>query len=215
MAKVPGLEPVKSRLHHSLTPEMATLLYRCFLLDRLDEVARLEGIEPVLAFTPPVARAQAAALSPLRFRLVPQQGRDLGQRQAALLAGLLADGHTGAIAVGSDSPTLPIEYIADAARVLEAETADLVIGPAADGGYYLIGLTRAEPALFIDIPWSSDRVMDLTMAKARRLALRTHVLPAWFDVDTESDLRRLDQEVRASPGTGPRRTTRCLRVIYG
>ncbi|HLF48256.1 MAG TPA: glycosyltransferase, partial [Methylomirabilota bacterium] len=101
MAKVPGLEPVKSRLHQALTPEMATVLYRCFLLDRLDALAALPGIDALAAFTPPTGRARMAALAPAGFRLVAQQGRDLGARLSNLLAGLLASGHPGAMAIDS------------------------------------------------------------------------------------------------------------------
>jgi rSAM/selenodomain-associated transferase 1 len=214
MAKIPGLEPVKSRLHRSLEPAMATLLYRCFLLDRLDDVLGLAGVRPVLACSPPSARAQAAALAPAGYRLVPQRGADLGARMSSVLAGLLAEGHPGAILMGADSPTLPMTHVAEAVRILAENRADLVIGPAEDGGYYLIGLRRPQPALFADMPWSTDRIMELTTARARRLGLRMHVLPEWFDVDTESDLRRLRDELRAG-GPVPRRTARCVRAIYG
>jgi 2-phospho-L-lactate guanylyltransferase (CobY/MobA/RfbA family) len=111
MAKVPGAAAVKSRLSPPLTPAEATELYRCFLLDRLDGIARLAGVERVVAFTPPEARAPMAALAPPGFRLLPQEGSDLGQRLANLLARLLAEGRSGAIAVDSDSPTLPMAYV--------------------------------------------------------------------------------------------------------
>ena len=213
MAKLPGLEPVKSRLHRSLEPEMATLLYRCFLLDRLDELATLPGVGPVLAFSPPWAHRAGERPGPARLSAGGSARRRPGARMSNLLEGLLADGHPGAVVMGADSPTLPIAHVAEAARVLAEGAADLVIGPTEDGGYYLIGLRRAQPALFSAMPWSTDRVMALTTARARRLALRTHVLPAWFDVDTESDLRRLRDDLRS--GTpGPRRTARCVQAIY-
>jgi uncharacterized protein len=214
MAKVPGLEPVKSRLHHSLPLAMVTLLYRCFLLDRLDGVLSLAGVRAVLAFSPPWAGIQASALAPAGYRLLPQRGADLGARMSGLLGGLLADGHPGALVMGADSPTLPIAFVAEAARALAEDWADLVIGPAEDGGYYLIGLRRSQPALFANVPWSTDRVMELTTDRARRLGLRMHILPEWFDVDTESDLRRLRDDLSAGAPV-PRRTARCLQAIYG
>ena len=113
MAKVPGATPVKSRLHPSLTAEQATELYRCFLLDRLDALAGLAEIAPVVAFTPPSARARMAELAPRGFRLIPQRGADLGARLSNLLTRLLGDGHPGAIAIDSDSPTLPMDYVLD------------------------------------------------------------------------------------------------------
>lgn len=212
MAKVPGLEPVKSRLHGALTPAMATLLHRCLLLDRLDDLARMPGTCPVLAFSPPWARAQAAALAPAGFPLLPQRGADLGERMSSLVADLLAEGHRGVVVIGSDSPTLPAEHVADAARALANGVADLVLGPAEDGGYYLIGLARPQPALFAEIPWSTDRVLSLTRARAAGLGLRTLVLPEWFDVDTASDLQRLRDVLRAG-GALPRRTARYLQAI--
>ena len=148
MAKVPGLEPVKSRMHDALTPELATLLYRCFLLDCLDAVAALPQVTPVLAFTPASGRARMEALAPPAFRLVAQEGAGLGERMSNLLAGLLADGHPAAMVMGSDLPTLPAEYLGEAAETLERGAADVVVGPTEDGGYYLIGLRRRQAALF-------------------------------------------------------------------
>lgn len=213
MAKVPGVIAVKSRLHPSLTAERATELYRCFLLDRLDALAGLTEIMPVVAFTPPEARVLMAALAPAGFGLVAQQGADLGERLSNLLAGLVRAGHPGAIAIDSDSPTLPMDYVVEGARVLARAGADLVLGPCDDGGYYLIGLRAPRPALFEEIPWSTAEVLPLTLEKARRLGLRVHLLPQWFDVDTESDLRRLHAQMVAA-GDGPPRTSAFVRGLY-
>ena len=214
MAKVPGASPVKSRLHPALTAERATELYRCFLLDRLDAVARLAGVSPVVAFTPLEAEGQMKALTPAGCRLVPQRGADLGERLSALLTGLLEDGHAGAIAIDSDSPTLPMTYVTEAARILGDGAQDVVLGPCEDGGYYLIGLRSPQPRLFEDIPWSTDAVLAATLAKARAAGLSVHLLPRWFDVDTELDLRRLHAEVAAGNG-GPARTSAFVRQLFG
>jgi uncharacterized protein len=213
MAKAPGLGPVKSRLHAALTPERATELYRCFLLDRLDALAGLPGVEPVVAFTPAEGREVLAALVPPGFRLIAQRGRDLGERLSNVLTGLLDEGHRGAIAVDSDSPTLPMSCVREAADRLEAG-ADLVLGPCEDGGYYLIGLRAPQRELFEGIPWSTERVLGLTLERARDHKLHTHLLPAWFDIDTEPDLRRLHAEMMARGG-GPRRTFAFVRDLYG
>jgi rSAM/selenodomain-associated transferase 1 len=212
MAKVPGVAPVKSRLHPALTAERATDLYRCFLLDRLDSLGAVPGITPVVAFTPADAGAAIAALSPSGFRCLAQQGADLGERLDAVLTTLLAEGHRGAIAVDSDSPTLPMAYVAEAARVLAASAADVVVGPCDDGGYYLIGVRAPCPRLFDGIPWSTPAVLPMTLERVRELGLRVHVLPAWFDVDTEADLRRLHEEMRA--GGGPPRTRAFVGALY-
>lgn len=213
MAKVPGATTVKSRLHPSITPERATELYRCFLLDRLDALAALPGIAPVVAFTPDDARSALEALAPPGFALVPQRGADLGQRLANLLADLIGRGHPAAIAIDSDSPTLPLAYVLEAALTLEKDAADVVLGPCDDGGYYLIGVRAPQPLLFEGIPWSTERVTPVTLEKARGLGLRVHLLPSWFDVDTEADLRRLHAELAASRD-GPARTRAFVGTIY-
>jgi rSAM/selenodomain-associated transferase 1 len=191
MAKVPGATPVKSRLHTALTPGTATALYRCFLLDRLDGVVGLEGVVPVLAFTPAEALPAAVALAPPDFRLVAQRGTGLGARLIALFDELLEKGYGAVVVMDSDSPTLPVSYVAEAVTTLETEKADVVLGPTEDGGYYLIGLRSSAPPLFEDVPWSTQKVLDVTLDRARRLGLRVHLLPQWFDVDTEVDLGRL------------------------
>src|SRR5688572_33438311 len=214
MAKVPGALPVKSRLHAALTPERATALYRCFLLDRLDALARVPGIAPIIAFTPAHAVAAMAALAPAAFRLVAQHEGGLGERLTVLLDGLLAAGHQGAIAMDSDSPTLPMDYVAEAAAMLAADAADVVLGPCDDGGYYLVGVRAPRPGLFEDIPWSTDGVLAATLQRAERLRLRVSILPAWFDVDTEGDLRRLHSEMGAGQGA-PARTFAFVEALYG
>jgi uncharacterized protein len=213
MAKVPGTAVVKSRLHTVLSPDQASALYRCFLLDRLHGLATVTGVERVVAFTPPDGTEAIAALVPAGYRCIPQQGGDLGERLARLLAGLLAEGHAGAIAIDSDSPTLPMSYVADAAAILEHAAADVVIGPAEDGGYYLIGVTAPQPRLFEDVAWSTSSVLPTTVMRVKELGLRSHLLPTWFDVDTAEDLARLRNAMKADRGAP--RTYAFLRTLYG
>src|SRR5260370_18540351 len=152
MAKVPGVSPVKSRLHSVLTAGRATELYRCFLLDRLDALAQLGGVSRVLAFTPVEAAGRMKELAPAGFRLVPQRGADLGERLSTLLRELLEDGHARAIAIDSDSPTLPLAYVVEAARYLAEARCDVVLGPCEECGYYLIGLRSTHPDLSVVLP---------------------------------------------------------------
>jgi rSAM/selenodomain-associated transferase 1 len=212
MAKVPGATAVKSRLHPLLGVSMATRLYDCFLRDRLDALTTVAGIDRVVAFTPPEARDMMARVAPPGFTLVPQRGIDLGARLDALLVDLLAAGSAGAIAIDSDSPTLPMRYVAEAAQALAGSAAEVVVGPCDDGGYYLIGVRHPCPELFEAMPWSTDRVLQLTLERARQHGLRTHVLPAWFDVDTPTDLVRL-RDALAEQSTGPPRTMALLREM--
>ena len=213
MTKVPGMTVVKSRLHESLGAERATELYRCFLLDRLDALATLRDISGAVAFTPPEAEALMRTLAPSALTLVPQRGADLGERLSNILTDLLDLGHIAALAVDSDSPTLPMAYVAEAATVLSGAKCDVVLGPCEDGGYYLIGLRCPQPALFERIPWSTDAVFAMTLDKARARGLSVHVLPQWFDVDTEADLRRLHADM--TTGTHiPQRTCAFVRQLY-
>lgn len=214
MAKVPGTAVVKSRLHTVLSPEQASALYRCFLLDRLEGLRTIGDVDHVVAFTPPECGDEIAALVPAGYRCVPQRGRDLGERLAGVLATLLAEGHAGAIAIDSDSPTLPMAYVATAAEILGHAAADVVIGPAEDGGYYLIGLRAPQPRLFDHVPWSTSGVLPTTLARVKELGLRSHLLPPWFDIDTEADLARLRVEMEAD-GRGAPRTFAYLRALYG
>jgi rSAM/selenodomain-associated transferase 1 len=213
MAKAPGMSPVKSRLHSVLTPEEATELYRCFLLDRLDAVAGLPGIDAVVAFTPAEAENAMRALAPGSLRLMPQRGGDLGERLSTLLTELLAVGHAGAIAVDSDSPTLPMAYVAEAAKNLAEGTDDVVLGPCEDGGYYLIGLRAPQPHLFEGIAWSTGAVLARTLEKAHARSLSVHLLPMWFDVDTAADLGRLHHAMTAD-GHGSTRTYEYVQRLF-
>jgi len=214
MAKVPGVAAVKSRLHPALGAVMATRLYECFLRDRLDALSAVECIERMIAFTPFEAADVMAALAPPGFTLVAQRGADLGARLDNVLTDLLALGHPGAMAIDSDSPILPMSYIGEAATVLAASEADVVIGPCDDGGYYLIGLRTSHPELFAAMPWSTERVLPLTLERARRSELRTHVLHPWFDVDTEADLVRLQRDIAHHQGPGPLRTIALVHELF-
>ena len=86
----------------------------------------------------------------------------------------------------------------------------VVLGPSDDGGYYLIGLRKLHRSLFEEIDWSTERVLAQTIDRARRLGLRVHLLPAWYDVDTADDLRRLTQELQAASAGPPVHTRQFL-----
>jgi len=211
MARVPGEGPVKTRLHGALDPVQATELYRCFLLDRLDALAAVPDVACVVAFTPPAAAAAMASLAPPGYRLLAQEGDTLEVRLTRLFGRLLEDGHAGAIAIDSDSPTLPMGYVGEAVGTLARREADVVIGPSDDGGYYLIGVRAPQPRLFDGVPWSSPDTRRATLERARTLGLSVHLLPPWFDVDTADDLARLRAELAGS--TAPPRTAQFVRTL--
>jgi glycosyltransferase A (GT-A) superfamily protein (DUF2064 family) len=92
-------------------------------------------------------------------------------------------------------PTLPLDHVKQALTALENH--DLVLGPALDGGYYLVGLKRMTPELFADIPWSTDQVLRLTQEKALKIGLKTSSIQPWRDVDTLADLEALIEACNA------------------
>jgi rSAM/selenodomain-associated transferase 1 len=191
MAKVPEAGHVKTRLCPPLTPDEAASLARCFLLDRLEQLREVADSDAMVAFAPREREAEMRALVPREVRLIGQTGADLGARLDRVLTDLLAEGYEGAIAVDSDSPTLPTRYLIRACAEIRDGAANVVVGPCEDGGYYLIGLRAPAPALFVDMPWSTAAVTAETLARARRLGLRLALLPTWFDVDRAEDLARL------------------------
>ena len=152
MAKAPKAGAVKTRLCPPLSPGQAAGLARCFLLDKIAQVRGLSGAGPVIAYTPPSERDLFERLAP-DFALMPQHGRDLGERMRSTLATLLGAGHRAAIAIGTDTPTLPAAVLQQAVDLAASGEVDLVLGPAEDGGYYLIGVRADHPTLFDDVPW--------------------------------------------------------------
>jgi len=208
MAKVPAPGEVKTRLCPPLTPEQAAALARCFLQDKVEQVAGVGTAAMVVAFSPAERAEALRGLLPATVRLVPQPAGDLGARMDRVLTDLLAEGYPGAIAVGTDSPSLPTAYLEQACDHLLAGRADVVVGPCEDGGYYLIGLRAPAPGLFRAMPWSTAAVLDETLARIERLGLRRVLLPPWFDVDRGEDLARLRASgAPSAPGgseAGPR-----------
>ena len=211
MAKEPRAGSVKTRLAATLGAEAAAELYAAFLRDKLDQVAGLGMVTPVVAYRPNAARAAFLAMVPEGFSLLPQVGEGLGETLANVSAHCFERGASAVILVDSDSPTLPPVYLERAARLLDgdARTCDLVLGPTDDGGYYLVGLRRHCPALFDGIPWSTDGVMEATLERASAEGLRVEMLPSWWDVDTIAELDRLRAELL--DGWYPRCTAQWLR----
>jgi rSAM/selenodomain-associated transferase 1 len=158
---------------------------QAFLLDALQRLAAAVDAHRVLAFAPAERQADFAAVAANRFTLTPQGEGDLGQRLAAFVDRHLEAGARAVVVVGTDSPTLPVEYIEHA--FTELENADVVLGPATDGGYYLIGCGPQHPPLFENISWSSARVLADTIAALTDPRWRLSLLPPWYDVDTPDD----------------------------
>lgn len=194
----------KTRLGAS-TPE----LRRALLLDTWDAVS--DGSwDGALIFTPPESAAECATLARGSRRpalLVPQAGDDLGARMSAAFRELFAAGYLRVIVIGSDLPTLPSARLGEAERALRRD-ADIVLGPAEDGGYYLIGLTRSRDEILSGMPWGAPDVFLRTKTRAEDAGLRVTTIPSWYDVDSPEDLQR----VAATAGSRGDRTKRVLDV---
>ena len=127
-----------------------------------------------------------------------QTSGELGMRLLQGTIDLLAEGHTGVILVNSDSPTLPLAILRDAAAaVLSGDC--VVLSPALDGGYTLIGLSKAHARMFADIPWSTAEVYALTVARAEALGIPVVNVPGWYDVDDAASLAMLEDELAGRP----------------
>lgn len=209
MAKAPRAGEVKTRLCPPLTGPEAAGLYRSFLQDKIEQVRTLRGASPAIAYAPEAERPLFQGLSP-DFRLVAQRGPDLGARLATGFAEFLGNGHAGAVAIDSDTPTLPTEYLAEAVAGLRRGDVDLVLGPSEDGGYYLIGLREPHPELFEGIRWSTSEVTPETLRRAKEKGLRVALLPTWYDVDTPADLARLRAALAAGQTPTPQHTRKFL-----
>jgi rSAM/selenodomain-associated transferase 1 len=209
VAKEPVPGRTKTRLCPPFDPETAAAFYRCLLLDTLALMQRLEAADLSVAFAPPDAQAyfrgslrHSFGIVANGFRLVAQQGADLGERLANALAHHFDLGYRRVVIMNSDGPTLPLAYLEEAFSGLER--AHVTLGPGHDGGYYLIGMKRLHPELFQGIAWSTERVIPQTLAAARRLGLAVHCLPGWYDVDVGEDLARLREDLRRDPAAAPR-----------
>lgn len=191
-AKLPVPGRVKTRLAADWGDDRAAELYEAFvrdLLRRLDFRYRNEPdgeIHRVLGFAPdePAARRWFEEAAAGRWQLWPQPNEDLGGRIAKFFAEHAAKANSSAILIGSDSPTLPVTFILDAFYRLK--TADVVICPASDGGYCLIGLRAGFESgpLFQGVDWSSTQVLGQTAKRVRELGLSLELLPVWYDVDS-------------------------------
>lgn len=197
-APVPGA--VKSRLTPVLSPEEAAGLYRAFVGDSLDTVAQWAELSP--SHRPFLAYAGHWRHPDPRWTgfagpVFPQTEGDLGARLADAFARLFESGAHAATVIGSDAPEIGVDRLVEAFQALEEQ--DAVLGPAADGGYYLLGLRRPAPELFVGIPWSTGEVLSETIARMDRLGLRHKRLEALADIDTPEDLARLARRLR-EPG---------------
>jgi rSAM/selenodomain-associated transferase 1 len=152
-----------------------------------------------VTFTPAEKKQKFRELFPGPFQWFAQiDAADLGARIHHAIRRVQQAGCSYVLTIGTDSPSLPAAYLDQAAAALE--THDLVLGPATDGGYYLIGLKSAPPTeLFTGIDWSTERVLHQTLQRAEQLRMSVHLLPSWYDVDDLATLKRFCNENKLLP----------------
>lgn len=189
--KAPVAGRVKTRLTPPLTPDEAARIARASLEDTLRRFPRRVPAAWTLFLDGNADPAIEAHASAAGVRLLSQGLGDLGERLARAFTLLRDEGAARVVAVGTDSPTLDPAFIGDGLVALRE--ADVAIGPANDGGYYLIGagLSVDVAALFRAIPWSTAAVARITGERAAALGFTVAVLSEWYDLDDVAALRRV------------------------
>ncbi len=198
MAKASAPGRTKTRLVPPLTFDEAAALNTAFLRDVADNLlaaARHAAIAGYAAYAPLGSEGFFRGLLPPAIGLIDAGLPNLGDCLFRTIGEILARGHGSAVVLNSDSPTLPTAFLVETAEMLARPGERAVLGPASDGGYYLLGLKTAHRRLFDDIAWSTERVAAQTLERARGIGLDVHMLPVWYDVDDIEGLRRLAGEV--------------------
>lgn len=195
-AKAPRPGRVKTRLAPMLGEERAHALARALLADTL---ALAHGLRRFVSTTL-VLDGDPADVSDLDFlpqKIRPQHGNHLGERLVQMIEDAFATTAADAVCViGSDAPHLPAAFILEAFGRIQRGDADVVLGPADDGGYTLVTVARPSAVLFEDIPWSEPDVLERTIARAKSAELSPTLLPPWYDIDTPADVMRLGEDLR-------------------
>lgn len=211
MAKAPRPGHVKTRLQTVLDPDEAAQLGAAFLRDvtgNLAAAARLAPIHAFVAFAPAGQEARFDGLLADGTRLVLADGAQgdaegvegFGRCLLDALRGLLARGYGAACVLNADGPTLPTALLVQAATRLLSPGRRAVLGPADDGGYWLLGVQSAEPVLLSRIAWSTGTVAATTRRRASDAGLELELLATWYDVDDRAGLERLLSELDGGAG---------------
>jgi rSAM/selenodomain-associated transferase 1 len=185
IAKEPVPGAVKTRLAPTVGADGAARAAAAMLTDTLAAMTQVEA-EPWVCFAPPDARRRIARLAP-GFGLLAQVQGDLGDRLAGCFAALLGGGAERVVIVAADTPHVPRATYQAAFALLDH--VDVVLGPAEDGGYYLVGAKLALPELFVGVPMGTEVVLQVTIERALRRRLRIATVPMLRDLDRLEDLQ--------------------------
>ena len=217
MCKAPQPGHTKTRLAKAVGELAASELSACFLRDVAAAIAAVPetlGRRGYGVYAPAGTEHVLRELFPEKFGLLLQAGDDLGEALFGATRDLLLAGHDCVLLVNGDSPTLPSRFLIQAIEALRNPGDRMVLGPASDGGYYLIGLKRPHKQLFTQIEWGTETVFDRTCACAAEIGLATTVLPEWYDIDDVETLGWLRDELTGAStrfrGGGPASATRAF-----
>ena len=198
-ARHPAAGRVKTRLSPALPPALAAALYSALLADTLAAAAGGGAARRELWWADEASAEALPVAVPADFAQRQQGGGDLGERLSEASAVALAAPGARVAIIGSDAPALTAAHLDAAFAALDAH--DIVLGPASDGGYWLIALSRPAPELFADMAWSTSGVLRETRARAERAGLSVALLETLGDLDTPADFARLLGRVAAQrPG---------------
>ena len=186
---------VKTRLAAAIGAEQAARLQLEFLRTLLRRFAPISAAR-VLAYSPRQRESDFASLAGSVWEIAPQSSGDLGERMDSFFRSALACGYNQVVLIGSDSPTMPFQFIEQAFELLA--THSVVLGPSDDGGYYLIGASKDSPPTFIGIDWGTPRVYGQTLSRLVSAQIPVAQLPPWYDVDEIEDLQRISQELQGN-----------------
>lgn len=192
MAKVPSAGDVKTRLQSALSPDDCAALAGAFLLDTVHK-AEIVCENVILAYSPPEKINALRKLLPSQSVFIEQKGSGLGERMFNAFKFAFEQKSDSIVMIGTDSPTVPADFIEQAFEFLELET-DVVLGKTEDGGFYLIGLRKLVKEIFENVEWSSPKTFEQVYKNIHNLNLRLRETPGWYDVDTKADLEKLREE---------------------
>ncbi len=198
MAKASRPGRTKTRLAPPLSFGEAAEFNTAFLHDVAANIAAAgqhASVAAYMAYGPPDATAFFRSHFPPSVGLIEAWHQNFGDCLFVAIEQVLARGHTSAVVLNSDSPTLPTALLVETVRVLAQPGDRAVLGPSNDGGYYLLGLKAPHRRLFEDVAWSTAAVARQTRERAAEIGLGVHVLPEWYDVDDVVSLQLLRGEL--------------------
>jgi len=212
MARYPEAGKTKTRLARSLGDAPVVLLYKAFLTDLAQRFADYNVCDLCWTYTPAESDFPALATTlapPFIQHCFPQQGAELGARLHSAFQWAQQQGFQHTIVIGSDTPHISRQTIDKAREKLEH--ADVVLGPAEDGGYYLIAM-RSPYDVFSGIPMSTSVVLQMTIAAAKRQDLRVELLETLLDIDELSDLQRLTRMLENDQTLAPETAHQLMEI---